>query len=840
MRTIYLVLFSFLVLLPACKNDEEVAQYSDIIFASDIKSRNTQENSTFEKGNVIGIFAEVNGELLYSNCKYIYNGSTFEADGMENNIRVVIGQNVKFYAYYPYSSSNSDIGNIVYTVSNQETKDKWLAADFLTATTEQNIKGFEVPLHFEHRMATVTMNVNQSDADATSATLKDVKTSISGNLKTGIFTTLENTSNLKFCKLGESNGIGNFIITIPPQTLTIENNKVNLGGATNIDVKSVKDFDAVAGKISNYILEYRKNIQIIDYEPGGTTSGGGLHVIGTECSVSVNLNNGYEFVGWFDESNNLLSDKTIYTFQVKDDITLYPKYRNYEDWTLSISNNCPALIPYTGGTYNLSAKATRGIFINGEKQPGNEEVDITGNLQSNNTYFVINHSSKTLTVAQNATITNRIAKITVSYANKSQEIQLTQGIAEKKYGEWRVSVSATGTVSALAGSTPIIAGAERDVTISGIIIETEKATPNLYVSGTGFSISGTTLNYEENKSSATRTATITATHGGKNATCSVTQSAAKITTEYSFSATPTTLSFVAKPTSGQTVTITSTKTVTINVTPSTTSLGYSCTSKPSWVDVNANTISANENKAESPRSGKIVFTQAESNKTIEITVSQSAASITYGTKTLDGITVSASPNNIAAKNSSLITFTIAANYSQQKYINGVNSETIKSTEYPTTGHSLSSNQSWLSISGMKGSASENMNTTTRTATITAGYGGKSATCTVTQSAAIIEYKNYSFTVSPISMSFDVEGETKTFTVTSTREVYINGSYSQKENVGYTASASGSGLTCTKTSATFSANNTSSRRTGIITLTQETSGNKATIECDQDRWYNVGN
>lgn len=131
------------------------------------------------------------------------------------------------------------------------------------------------------------------------------------------------------------------------------------------------------------------------------------------------------------------------------------------------------------------------------------------------------------------------------------------------YGSWNVSVSASlTTIATGGGSSTILATAVRDVFTNGVKTDTERATPTLSASGTGFSLSGTTLTAGAN-TGAVRSCTVTASHQGVNQTCIVTQDAAAVTWLYHLTVTPTYLVFASE---GETksFTISSTKIKVIN------------------------------------------------------------------------------------------------------------------------------------------------------------------------------------------------------------------------------------------------------------------------------------
>lgn len=194
------------------------------------------------------------------------------------------------------------------------------------------------------------------------------------------------------------------------------------------------------------------------------------------------------------------------------------------------------------------------------------------------------------------------------------------------YGDWVVSVSASPTtIAATGGASSITSSAVRDVFTNGTKTGIDTANPSLSISGTGFSLSGTTLSAVENTGSL-RSCIITATHGGVSKTCTVTQNAGVITYEYSFSVSPTFLSFSSKGES-KSFTITSTRVKVVNGTNTGISENVGYTSSVSGADaggfsVSGTSVIASENPTTDFRDATVTLTQTNSGKTVKITLEQ--------------------------------------------------------------------------------------------------------------------------------------------------------------------------------------------------------------------------
>lgn len=94
--------------------------------------------------------------------------------------------------------------------------------------------------------------------------------------------------------------------------------------------------------------------------------------------------------------------------------------------------------------------------------------------------------------------------------------------------------------------------------------------------------------------------------------------------------------------------------------------------------------------------------------------------------------------------------------------------------------------------------------------------------------------NYYLTVSPTSMSFGAGGGSKSFTVSSYKRKVLDGvEQSGNTNVSLKSTTiSGSGFSLSGTTVSASANETTSNRTGTVTITQNESNKTATISLSQ--------
>ena len=345
------------------------------------------------------------------------------------------------------------------------------------------------------------------------------------------------------------------------------------------------------------------------------------------------------------------------------------------------------------------------------------------------------------------------------------------------------------------------------------------------ISGTGFSLSGTTVSASANEGTSNRTGTVTITQNesNKTATISLSQSGDTISSygewTISVSANPTSVS-----SSGGTSTITASAKRTVywasgdvteetgNPTLSTNLGSLSSSSSPS-------TLTLGENTSTSSRTATIKATY--DGKSATCTVTQSGDTISsYGEWT---ISVSANPTSVSSSGG---TSTITA--SAKRTVYWASGDVTEETGNPTLSTNLGSLSSSSSPSTL--TLGENTSTSSRTATIKATYDGKSATCTVTQSGATPS-TTYTFSVYPYKVSVDSSGGSGSVTITSHKTV---GSSTYDVDYSIDSSTLPSWASFNKSTSTFTIQSTTSTvgRTAKVYFDQDESGKRDYAELTQ--------
>ena len=530
-------------------------------------------------------------------------------------------------------------------------------------------------------------------------------------------------------------------------------------------------------------------------------------------------------------------------------------YGNWSSWaTISLNATAsPSTIDYKGGSSTVSVTAyqerERDILWNGittDTDKDEQTINVTSSATYSGSASGFTRSGNIVSASNNTGGSDRSITVTASYGGKSDNVTITQSGASVTYGDWVVSISANPTtIAAKGGSSTITAKATRTKYINGESAGTETATPTLSGgTGNGFSRSGNTVTASNNTSTSSRSTTVTASYGGKSDNVTITQSGASVTYGdwvVSISANPTT---IAAKGGSSTITAKATRTKYINGESAGTETATPTLSggTGNGFSRSGNTVTASNNTSTSSRSTTVTASYGGKSDNVTITQSAGSKTETYTNTTYENFSISCNTSTMSYSGGSRSASATVTKVDHYDVIwNGIKTTTTTKS----SSISVTSSASWsgtnCSVSNGNISVGANPSTSSRTITVKATYQGLSDQVSFTQEGkpSVTEYKNYVFTVTPSSLSFDVDGGTKNFSVTSTRDVYVDGVKVRTENVGYSASASGTGLSCSKSSATFTANSSTSRRTGTITLTQDTSGKKAYVECDQDRWYNVG-
>jgi hypothetical protein len=213
-------------------------------------------------------------------------------------------------------------------------------------------------------------------------------------------------------------------------------------------------------------------------------------------------------------------------------------YGSWSKWTINKSSS-GTTIAASGGSGTVSAPTairTRSYTWNGTGTSYTEQGTGTPTLtkQSGDGSFSVSGTTATVSYGNNTTISSKSTVVRATMDTEYVDTTFTQSAGSKVYGSWSIwSVycnASSFTVSASGGSVTIYSGASRSRswTWNGVSgsggTESESGTPTLSASGSG-SLSGTTLSYDNNTSTSSRTTRVTASYGGSSNYCDITQSA---------------------------------------------------------------------------------------------------------------------------------------------------------------------------------------------------------------------------------------------------------------------------------------------------------------------------
>ena len=399
--------------------------------------------------------------------------------------------------------------------------------------------------------------------------------------------------------------------------------------------------------------------------------------------------------------------------------------------------------------------------------------------------------------------------LTVTLNGKSGSASIDVYQAENKItnvtqGAWVVSISANpSTFTEQGGTSQISASARASRTnhwSSGATSAASDATgtPTLSIptAVTGFSLSGTTLTVAENTTANQRSVVVRATMDTVYKEVTVTQSAYLVEWEYTFTASPTTLSFDALGTA-KSITITSYREKYINgslVEGSRENVSYiHATSTEHIGTVLGTSISMQENQTTSTRSGQVSYEQNGSNKVIRITCNQAAGTVS----TRDVLEVVDNFGDSPAVGGSIFGLVKSGYYD---VINGKDSTWHNVTPTLKSKSSYITNVEITKASGdgynIGITLSENTSESSRRASLTLTYGSKEVDMATTQAGASVAW-SYELKVNNGTQDLNQQVPAKpsgtySFTISSKRYKIVNGSVtSQSEDTTWTTSIPGS-------------------------------------------------
>ena len=219
-------------------------------------------------------------------------------------------------------------------------------------------------------------------------------------------------------------------------------------------------------------------------------------------------------------------------------------------------------------------------------------------------------------------------KVTLGGVTKT--IPLVHKVGEVTY-RYTFNVSPTNvSVDSLGGNIPYSVESIRESFIGGVSAEVDNNWGYTVDCDEGITDNGGTLSVGANPNSweLTRNVRITQNNSGKTIIINIIQLASSVQTEYTFNVVPVTID-VGPEGGTRNLTITSTKTTTINGQPQVSELDYTVNaSDPSWIHISGNSVTIDATSSEQARTGSITLLQNESGRSLTININQQASIIT--------------------------------------------------------------------------------------------------------------------------------------------------------------------------------------------------------------------
>lgn len=665
-----------LALLFGCEKDTGTSGSSPVCFYLSPEPSTRATDTEFEKGDAIGVFAaarddeSVPAQLRPSgnfadNKKYIFDGEKFVPDGESNSI-FITSYPIDYYAYYPYATVDNPLEFTFHVAADQESLTE---SDLMYARNTDGSGKNNIPLTFIHKLSKVVVPYSRENVGgaAGTAVVNDAYTGCIMNLSTGEIRTLFDDGQQDIVMFKDGNAADvSFSAIFPEQTFSAADPFIIFDDSKEFKLSADRLFE------SEHVVELPFMGKILEYQ-----------------------------------------------------FAVTPIEKN---------------ISSKGGTFNLAIASKKYYSVNGTLIPGTE-TPLDYDCSSSVDWITFDKPTLEVTVAENTDTDNsRTGIITFKQAESDKQVSctVTQSAGEITYGAWTVTISANPTtIAAVGGTSTLTYSAVRNVLTNGTVTGTEKATPTISGSATGFTRSGATVTAANNTTTSSRSVTYTATHEGKSATCTVTQSAGSMTTDYG-NWTTSSLTVSASPNpvaaSGGNSALSckanqtrSKYTKWNGITTNTTTESRTIAVSASWSKVSGSgslsgsTVTFGNNTTASALSG--VYRASSGGKTADVTVRQSAGSVSYTyTFTFSDGSTSTSWSSIAAggdsKSYSIVSTRVV------KW-NGVQTGT------ENVSYSGSSNVSWASVSGSKITVGDNPNASARSGVVTFTQASSGKTIKVT-------------------------------------------------------------------------------------------------------------
>ena len=576
-------------------------------------------------------------------------------------------------------------------------------------------------------------------------------------------------------------------------------------GTITITSFTVDDIPASGGSITEGEVSYTQNYGYGSVNTGYTSTSGASVSFGTAVSAGSR--------GTTTGTRRSVGTLTVTVsrggYSDNDSATVYQqentRWATGTDWgswgSWSVSVNCnPSSLGKDGGTVRISATATRSrsgtinySYTSGatSESPTSDSDSATPSLSYNVTSGSssgVSLSGTTLSVG--SVTSDRTIRVTGTYGGDSDYCTINQTGVEVTYSYF-LDVSPTSDTHSAAGDTTRISinaygreywdGSIHDTFDCGWSISTSGDTSYFDVSRTSGTGSGS-ITVSSDKISSTSdhdiTLTISNTSGGSSKRVTITQEG--VSWSYTFTVSPSSLTWGANETSAKSISITSTRS---GSNGDSGSVSWSASESISWGSLSSSSgsgsgstsFSLSSTNSGGSRSGTITFTQGSSGIRRTVTITQQASSVTaYQYK------FSADPSSLSFPASGGNRSTSVTSERRQLTITGGSSISPGSWTSWSDWSGSVSGTGFSKVSGGTVKASSNSSTSTRSGTFkltqnqpnkytgsNSTYKSDSTPINVRLSQSGIQYTSYTLSVTentydggPMDISLTVNGSSR--------------------------------------------------------------------------------
>ena len=357
-------LIIFIITLASCKPEEQPPTISYVF--SDVSVDEGQTSATITCRNESVDDDKVHASVLLSKNENVTNATKYPLSLQNDTLRTTISgleENTMYYFCFEVYTANEH--KRTEEVHHFETK----GGGSVTVTTSEAI------------------NVTQTTATGGGSVIADGNYTVS--MRGVCWDTIPNPNALQSPHLVSGQGTGTFLVNI-----------------TNL--KPYTQYYMKAYAVCNDVVYYGDEVVFVTLQTnsynigvsanpseGGTATGGGTFQQGQECTINAVANNGYTFVNWT-ENGNQVSANANYTFTVNANRTLVANFTaTSQNYTISVSATPSEGGTATGGgTYDqdqsctVIATAANGYRFTNWTEDGNEvstNANYTFNVTSNRT-----------------------------------------------------------------------------------------------------------------------------------------------------------------------------------------------------------------------------------------------------------------------------------------------------------------------------------------------------------------------------------------------------------------------------------------------------------------------